>query len=54
VVVHRGHPQVPRGGHFGRFVFLFFAGHFEDEIQQIVIAVPVVDAAMKSGATIEP
>src|ERR1022692_1673494 len=43
VIVDGGHPQGPRRGDFSSLFFLLLAGHFDDQVQQVIRAVAVVD-----------
>ncbi len=49
VVVDGRHPQRARRGNLGRLVFLFLAGDFKDQIEQVFQPVPIVEASQEIG-----
>ena len=44
MVVHRRHPKSLGGGYFRFLILLFLTSAFENEVQQVGWAVPVVNA----------
>ena len=49
VVVDSRNPQCARRGDLGSLVFSPFAGHFDDQVQEVTRAATVVDAGDEIG-----
>ena len=49
VVVDGRHPQRARRGDLGGFVLLLLAGHFDDQVHEVIRAVAVVEASDEVG-----
>ena len=48
-VVDGGHPEIPGGGDLGGLLCISLTADFDDEIQRVVGAVPVVDGTRIVG-----